>query len=56
MCDGRIFSIFSGISFVISCTINSLNFPKFVGHAQFPFCRFHGERWGQDGMSVVPSS
>ena len=39
VCNGRIFSIFSGISFVISCTVNSLNL---LGMPGFLFVGFMG--------------
>ena len=46
MCDGRIFSIFSGISFVTLCTIDSLNL---LGMPSFLFISF----MGRGGVGVV---
>ena len=46
VCDGRIFSIFSGISFVTLCTIDSLNL---LGMPSFLFISF----LGRGGVGVV---
>ena len=53
VCDGIIFSIFSGISLVISCTVDSLNL---LGMPGFLLVGFMGSGWGRGSASVGPSS